>query len=1349
MATCKRICAALFSAALLVILLTSAAFPQATLTSDRPDYPPGDTVKLTGAGFSPGETVTLQVSHSDATFDNDTSAAHQPWQVTADDSGGIQTIWVVPTDQDELGSSLKATADGVTSGLHAEAFFTDAGNFSTLSVGAQTPSPVCAGSTATYIVTVGEGGNPSSNTVTLSITTALPSGVTASFSPTSLNFSSNIKKIDTLRLFTSASTPASTTAFTVKAHSSDGSISDVTTGSSLVVAGPTSIGTQPTDQTACSGTTASFTVVASGGGLTYQWRKNGTNLANVATGNGSTYAGVTTATLQITNVAMGDTAASTTGFDCVVTGSCSASPVTSNRVGLTVNASPTANAGPDQSVCGFVAALAGNTPAVGSGAWSKVSGTPTVTFSDATYPSSTATVSAAGTVTLRWTVNDGTCTSTDDVVIIYTALPTTANAGPDQSVCGLVATLAGNSASVGTGTWTLLSGPGTITFGNSHSASSSATASIAGAYSLRWTIANGSCASTDTVNITYTANPTASNAGPDQSVCGLIATLAGNTPSVGSGTWTQVSGPGTITFGNLNSPTSTATASVAGAYTLRWTISNGSCTSANDVIITYTASPTTASAGPDQSVCGLVATMAGNTPSVGTGAWSKVSGPSGTVTFSPSNSPTATATAPSAGTYQFRWTIPNGSCTSADTVQIIYTANPTTSNAGPDQSVCGLVATLAGNSPSVGSGTWTQFSGPGTLTCSNSLSRTSTATASTAGSYTLRWTIANGSCTSTDDVIIAYTDLPTIANAGPDQTVCGLVATLAGNTPSVGTGSWSKVSGTPVITFDDATSPTANATASAAGSVTLRWTISNGACTSTNDVLVTYNIAPSISSQPASKAVCAGSSTTFSVTATGTSLTYQWRKNSVNLSNSGDFSGVATATLTINPVALGDSGTYDVVVSGACPPSQTSNPAVLTVNPSPHPTTTAISPVCGGSSGNTASVPDAGAGATYAWTINGGAITSGAATRTATYTAGTGGSLTLSVSVTNSFGCIKSGNAVIPISNGGIVEEGWKNSPAGSMQWQTSTLQVADAVYPEGGTIPFRFTLPQPCVDGSWSLTIQYDFSDNATGVHFFDFLATYNSSESSINGHECDARTCSGGANTFAIPSDPALFPSPGYQVPGQFTVQNGTITSASAYSTVVSGGVTSKQITITGTATPGSDVVLLFGGHLSRDNEWGANKGAAQWPSGTAMMGYLAYSGGGNAGHINIKSSGLIDNQTQADLSVTKTGSPNPVNAGSNVTYSITVNNAGPGSASPDTLIDPIPSGTTFVSATTPSGWTASTPSVGGTGNVIWTRSTSFASGGSAPFGLVVNVNSGASGTVSNTAIASSGTADPNAGK
>ena len=41
----------------------------------------------------------------------------------------------------------------------------------------------------------------------------------------------------------------------------------------------------------------------------------------------------------------------------------------------------------------------------------------------------------------------------------------------------------------------------------------------------------------------------AAAAGSDQDICGvLVATLAGNDPTIGTGTWSQVSGPGTITF---------------------------------------------------------------------------------------------------------------------------------------------------------------------------------------------------------------------------------------------------------------------------------------------------------------------------------------------------------------------------------------------------------------------------------------------------------------------------------------------------------------------------------------------------------------------------------------------------------------------------------------------------------------------------------------------------------------------------------------------------------------------------------------------------------------------------------
>ena len=82
---------------------------------------------------------------------------------------------------------------------------------------------------------------------------------------------------------------------------------------------------------------------------------------------------------------------------------------------------------------------------------------------------------------------------------------------------------------------------------------------------------------------------------------------------------------------------------------------------------------------------------------------------------------------------------------------------------------------------------------------------------------------------------------PTTANAGTDiNPACGVTtATLAGNTPTVGTGAWSVVSGTATITT--LTSPTSGVTGLAVpGTATLRWTISNPPCTpSFDDVIIT------------------------------------------------------------------------------------------------------------------------------------------------------------------------------------------------------------------------------------------------------------------------------------------------------------------------------------------------------------------------------------------------------------------------------------------------------------------------------------------------------------------------------
>ena len=79
-----------------------------------------------------------------------------------------------------------------------------------------------------------------------------------------------------------------------------------------------------------------------------------------------------------------------------------------------------------------------------------------------------------------------------------------------------------------------------------------------------------------------------------------------------------------------------------------------------------------------------------------------------------------------------------------------------------------------------------------------------------------------------------------------------------------------------------------------------------------------------------------------------------------------------------------------------------------------------------------------------------------------------------------------------------------------------------------------------------------------------------------------------------------------------------------------------------------------------------------------------------------------------TSADIQVTKTDSPDPVNGNANLSYTIVVTNAGPSDAQNVKLSDTVPANTTFVSFTAPAGWTNTTPAVGAMGNVTSTLGT-----------------------------------------
>ncbi|MER3498821.1 MAG: hypothetical protein C4308_09415 [Chitinophagaceae bacterium] len=99
-------------------------------------------------------------------------------------------------------------------------------------------------------------------------------------------------------------------------------------------------------------------------------------------------------------------------------------------------------------------------------------------------------------------------------------------------------------------------------------------------------------------------------------------------------------------------------------------------------------------------------------------------------------------------------------------------------------------------------------------------------------------------------------------------------------------------------------------------------------------------VAAVINSQPSNAAGCPGGSVTFSVGATGTSNTYQWQGNTgsgfTNLTNAAPYSGVTTATLTINPVSSTMNGyQYRCVVSNSCTSPINSNAATLTIGTAP------------------------------------------------------------------------------------------------------------------------------------------------------------------------------------------------------------------------------------------------------------------------------------------------------------------------------------------------------------------------------------------------------------------------------
>lgn len=540
---------------------------------------------------------------------------------------------------------------------------------------------------------------------------------------------------------------------------------------------------------------------------------------------------------------------------------------------------------PQQNVCSLAALnLLANQPAANeTGLWTQIEGPGGAVINNPTsYNTATVTGLIEARYKFRWTISNSACSSSSaEITYNIGEPPTPAVAGPNQTLCDVTtATLAANTITVGTGLWSVVSGPSTPVFSNVSSPTATISNLKLGTYVLTWKATSGPYCPPSTNNVSITIGQSA-KAGADQTLCNVTSTvLVGNEGS--TGTWTQTAGPAVTVTTNSNN-TAIVSGLTSGSYTFQYTITVGGCGAATDLMnVTVSGPPSVADAGVDQELCttsGTTANLLAVTPVVGTGAWTFLSRPVGSVATiaSPANASTAVNNLTVAGVYILEWTVSNANCTGTqsnkDVVRITVYLPPTTAQPMPAQTnACQGGVVLTGTTPVIGVGTWTYVSGgtnPGNIVINapNSPSTTVSGLDVAPGNpYIFKWTIANGVCAaSSQNVSINVTDVsPNPANAGLDSEVCTAAiggtgsTTLAAAAAVGGTGTWSVTSGPNVPVFGSVNVANTTLGNLVKGTYVLKWKVTNASgCSTEDEVTIVVFDPPSVADAgPATASFC-------------------------------------------------------------------------------------------------------------------------------------------------------------------------------------------------------------------------------------------------------------------------------------------------------------------------------------------------------------------------------------------------------------------------------------------------------------------------------------------------------------
>jgi PKD-like domain len=510
----------------------------------------------------------------------------------------------------------------------------------------------------------------------------------------------------------------------------------------------------------------------------------------------------------------------------------------------------------------------------------------------------------------------------------------------------------------------------------------------------------------------------------------------------------------------------------------------------------------------------------------------------------------------------------------------------TTVNLAPNVSVVSPVAVCAPATVDLTATAVTAGSDAGlTYTYFNDQAATSPVTTPTAvgnGGYYIVGTNSSTGCSSSpQSVTVTVNPLPTVTFPGTLTTQCAgnTSYTLTGGLPSGGIYTGTGVSGT---NFDAAI-----AGVGANQLITYSYTDQNS-CTNSATNTISVNPLPTLATVTQAAPVCDGSQATINLTGlmVSTSQTISYSIGSgatvtvvvlsdgnanasfpVTLSYANDYG----LSLTISGISVTSGGT--TCSSG---PLTSNNSTPLEVSALPSANISTSSMVTAISSGNIASVDNAGTGAVYSWTISNGNITAGAGTNSITYKAGASGNVSLSVSVTGppptNCASVASGTLLVPITALPCPNPAIKTPWFVCASSASNKAAVAEPV--QGNT--YAWTISNGTIVGSATAS-SISYNAGAAGLVILSVKVTNASGGCTVSSGKyfilisplpsaiiiAPASTCASSSNNIAF------VPWAGPGATYAWTATNGTITGGSGTDVIAFKAPASGTVTLSATVT------------------------------------------------------------------------------------------------------------------------------------------------------------------------------------